>query len=234
MSSFRTTAAAVGALFLISYTGFTIGTALVLPSLDPSTDLAAIRANEQELIAGAVLLFVNMAAIVGIAALLFPVMKPHGEGLALWYIGFRILEAAAFVVGTVSVLSLISVSEASIVAGAPSAPVYEGLRGAAVAGNWWSGKMATVAFIFGAVALYGLLYRSRLVPRFIAAWGFVAVVMLIVANLLAVDVTAGFQPLALLYVPIALNELFLAGWLLVRGFDARIGRPAPTMATQPA
>ena len=64
----------------------------------------------------------------------------------------------------------------------------------ALAVNAWAGKLATVAFISGAVVLYSLLYRSRLVPRFISAWGLVAVAMLIVANLLAIDVTAGFQP----------------------------------------
>jgi hypothetical protein len=233
MSSYRTTAAVVGALFLISYTGFSIGMALVVPSLDPSSDLAAIGADEQRLIAGALFLFVNMAAIIGIAAMLFPVMRPHGEGLALWYFGFRILEAAAFVVGAVSVLSLISVSEASIVAAGPSAPVYEGIRSLALAANSWAGKLATVAFISGAIVLYTLLYRSRLVPRFIAVWGLVAVALLIVANLLAVDVTAGFQPAALLSLPIALNELFLALWLIVKGFDATIQRPVET-AAQPA
>jgi Domain of unknown function (DUF4386) len=233
MSSHRTTSAVVGALFLISYTGFSIGMALVVPSLDPSTDLARIGADEQRLVAGALFLFVNMAAIIGIAAMLFPVMRPHGEGLALWYFGFRILEAAAFIVGAVSVLSLISVSEASMVATAPSAPVYEGVRSLALAGNSWAGKLATVAFVLGAVALYSLLYRSRLVPRFISAWGLVAVVLLIVANLLAVDVTAGFQPAALLYAPIALNELFLAGWLIVRGFNAPASRTAALAAPQP-
>jgi hypothetical protein len=235
MSSYRTTAAIVGALFLISYTGFSIGMALVVPSLDPSTDLAGIGAGEQRLVAGAVFLFVNMAAIIGIAAMLFPVMRPHGEGLALWYFGFRILEAAAFVVGAISVLSLISVSEASILAAAaPSAPVYEGLRSLALAGNLWAGKLATLAFVLGAVALYSLLYRSRLVPRFISAWGLVAVALLIVANLLGVDVTAGFQPAALLYAPIALNELFLAGWLIVRGFNAPASRTAALVAPRPA
>ena len=226
MSSHRTIAAAVGALFLISYAGFSIGMALVVPSLDPSTDLARIGADEGRLVAGVLFLFVNMAAIIGIAALLFPVVRPHGEGVALWYIGFRILEAGAFVVGAVSVLSLISVSEASIAAAAPSAPVYEGLRSMTLAANSWAGKLATVAFVLGAIGLYSLLYRSRLVPRFISAWGLIAVVLLIVANLLAVDVTAGFQPAALLYLPIALNELFLAFWLIVKGFDgSAIDRP---------
>jgi hypothetical protein len=234
MSSHRTTAAAVGVLFLLSYAGFSVGTALVVPSLDPSTDFAQIGADEQRLIAGALLLFVNMAAIIGIAAMLFPVMRPHGEGVALWYLGFRILEAAAFAVGTVSALSLINLSEAFTAAAAPSAPVYEGLRSMALAANSWAGKLATVAFIVGAIGLYSLLYRSRLVPRFISAWGLIAVALLIVANLLAVDVTAGFQPAAVLYLPIVLNELFLAIWLIVRGFDAVIERPTLAVAARPA
>ena len=234
MSSHRTTAAAVGALFLISYAGFSIGLALVAPSLDPSTDLARIGADEQRLIAGVLFLFVNMTAIVGIAALLFPVMRPHGEGVALWYLGFRILEAVAFVVGAVSVLSLIGVSDASSVAGAPSAPVYEGLRALALATNSWAGKLSTVAFIAGAVVLYSLLYRSRLVPRFVSVWGLIAVALLVVANLLAVDVTAGFQPAALLFAPIALNELVLAGWLIFKGFNAPVPGSAPAVVTQPA
>jgi hypothetical protein len=175
-----------------------------------------------------------MAAIVGIAALLFPVLRHHGEGVALWYVGFRILEAGALVVGAMSVLSLISVSDASGLAGAPSAPVYEGLRSLALAANSWAGKLSTVAFIAGAVVLYALLYRSRLVPRFISVWGLIAVALLVVANLLAVDVTAGFQPAALLFAPIALNELFLAGWLIVRGFDASVSRDLPVVAPQAA
>jgi hypothetical protein len=234
MSSHRTTAVAIGVLFLLSYAGFSTGMALVAPSLDPSADLSRIGADESRIIAGTLFLFVNMAAIIGIAALLFPVVRPHGEGLALWYVGFRILEAAAFVVGSVGVLSLISISEASTSAGASSGAVYEGLRSMALAVNWWAGKLATVAFILGAAGLYALLYRSRLVPRLIAVWGLGAVVLLIVANLLAVDVTAGFQPLVLLYAPIALNELFMAIWLIARGFGAGIRRSPLTVAAQPA
>ena len=232
MSSSRMTAISVGALFLISYTGFIIGTALVAPSLDPATDLAAIQSNEQQLVAGALLLFVNMAAIIGIGALLFPMLKAHGEGIALWYVGFRILEAAAYAVAIVSTLSLVAVSGASAASATASANA-EALRGLALAQNDGARIMATVAFVVAAPVLYVLLYRSKLVPRFISVWGLVAVAMLVLANVLGIDVTAGFQPAALLYVPIALNELFLAGWLIIRGFGEAATRravPQPAVA----
>jgi hypothetical protein len=124
------------------------------------------------------------------------------------------------------------VSEASIAAGAASTSVYDGLRELALAGNW-GGKMATVAFVFGAVALYYLLHRSRVVPPLHRGVGFVAMALLVVGNLMAVDVTAGFQPLVLLFLPIALNELFLAFWLLLRGFNAGNERSALPLAIQP-
>jgi len=88
--------------------------------------------------------------------------------------------------------------------------------------NYWAGHMATVAFILGAILFYSLLYRSRLVPRFIAAWGLIAVVLLTAANVVAPDITQGFEPAMLLYLPIAANELFLAIWLLMKGFNGSV------------
>lgn len=80
--------------------------------------------------------------------------------------------------------------------------------------------IATVAFIVGGIALYYLLWRSELVPRFISIWGFVAIASLIAANAFGVpDLTQSFEPAMVLYFLIVLNELFLAVWFLVKGFN---------------
>ncbi len=78
--------------------------------------------------------------------------------------------------------------------------------------------IAFVPFATGAVLLYVLLYRTRLVPRFIAVWGLVAVALAAVFNLIGADVTT-IGPAVLLILPIIGNEFFLAGWLIVKGFD---------------
>jgi hypothetical protein len=227
VNSSTTTARTVGILFLVSYGGFGIGSALLASSLDLSTDLATIHANHTAVIVGTLLAFLNVAAILGIAVLLFPWLRKHGEGIALWYVGLRIIEGATYVLGMVSTLSLLTLSEESVFAGASAAGQYEALRVAAVGHNYWAGHMATVAFILGAILFYALLYRSRLVPRFIAAWGFIAVVLLTAANVVAPDITQGFRPAMLLYLPIAANELFLAIWLLTKGFNrSAVDRPS--------
>jgi hypothetical protein len=79
----------------------------------------------------------------------------------------------------------------------------------------------TVFFIVGAVILYSMLYKSKLVPRFISIWGLIAVAALTAANLIGVpDLTQGFNPGQLLYFPIMTSELLLAIWLIARGFSS--------------
>ena len=73
-------------------------------------------------------------------------------------------------------------------------------------------------FIAGALFFYILLYRTGVVPRFIALWGGFAVLALtlvVVLTLLGV----AWPGLGLLVIPIVLNEVFLAFWLIFRGFS---------------
>lgn len=75
----------------------------------------------------------------------------------------------------------------------------------------------TYIFAIAALMFYYLLYQSNLVPRWISVWGVIAAILLILVNLLEV---IGIIPgLMILYLPIILNELVLAIWLMVKGFN---------------
>jgi hypothetical protein len=231
----RTTARAVGILFLISYAGFAIGSVLLASSLDPATSLASIGASETQVIIGTLLSFLNVAAILGIAALLFPLLRVHGEGVAVWYVGMRVTKGAAYVTGMIGTLSLLTLSR-EVIAGGMTAD-GQVLRAVLVAQGDWAAHLATPPFILGAIALYALLYRSRLVPRFIAVWGLAAVASLTAGNVLAPELGGGFEPAMLLYLPIVANEVFLAVWLIVKGFTASASDGTTTgqqLAAQPA
>ena len=85
-----------------------------------------------------------------------------------------------------------------------------------------------VVFCLGAGMFYVLLYRSRIVPRWISAWGLVAIPFYVAADLLALygvfDVNAPGQ--VLMFMPLAAQEMVLAVWMIARGF-----RPAVVSAT---
>ncbi|HDN59999.1 MAG TPA: DUF4386 family protein, partial [Candidatus Marinimicrobia bacterium] len=60
-------------------------------------------------------------------------------------------------------------------------------------------------------------YQSKLIPRWLSVWGFIAAILLILANLL--EITGLISGSMILYLPIILNEVVLAVWLIVRGFN---------------
>lgn len=92
--------------------------------------------------------------------------------------------------------------------------------------QFWSGRLAALAYLVATPTLCFVLYRSRLVPRPISVWGFAALAMLAIGLALGVgDPTRGFEPAQLLVIPIILWELAFATGLIVRGFN-----PSPAMA----
>ncbi len=220
MNTSRKIAMIVGILFLISYAGVFVGAAIVGSALDAPDYLTMAYPNQTQVIAGMIIQFLNDAAIVGIAVMLFPVFRKYSETLALGYVAFRIMEAVMLMISKVSLLSLIPLSQKYLAADAPNAALYQASGAFALAQDYWAGEMATISLMVGAVILYTILYQSKLVPRFIAVWGFIALASLVAARALAVpDLTKGFQPAMALYFLIVLNELFLAGWLIVKGFN---------------
>ena len=80
-------------------------------------------------------------------------------------------------------------------------------------------------FCLGAVVFYSLLYRSRIVPRWIAAWGLGAIVLYVAADLLAMYAVIGTnstEQVAML-MPLAVQEMVLAVWMIARGFRPAVG-----------
>jgi hypothetical protein len=82
----------------------------------------------------------------------------------------------------------------------------------------------TLMFGLGAVIFYSLLYRSRIVPRWITLWGLIAIPLYVAADLYGV-IGATLPVRDLMQMPLALQEMVLAGWMIARGF-----RPAAASA----
>jgi hypothetical protein len=84
----------------------------------------------------------------------------------------------------------------------------------------WASQIQVVFFALSALIFYYVLYQTKLLPRWLSVWGFIAVASLIAANVLPVpDLTQGFNPTQLLFMPIFLSEILVAIWLIVKGFN---------------
>jgi hypothetical protein len=90
-----------------------------------------------------------------------------------------------------------------------------------------------LVFCLGAVMFYLLLYRSRIVPRRIALWGLVAIPFYLAADLLAMYGVIGavsFEQV-LMFMPMAVQEMVLAVWMIARGFRPAADSTTPTKVT---
>ncbi|MDD9378517.1 DUF4386 domain-containing protein [Streptomyces sp. ZAF1911] len=206
---------AAGLLFLLTEVSAIAGAALYRPLLGAADGRLAQGADTQALL-GALCEVVLVVAVAGTGAALFPVLRRHGEGLALGYAFGRLLEAAVIAVGIVSVLALVTLRRE---AGAP-----DGADAALVAVHDWTFLLGpNIALGLNTILLAYLAYRARLVPRPIAVLGLIGG-PLICASAAAVMFGAYDQlsPAgAAAALPVFAWELTLAAWLLAKGFKLR-------------
>jgi hypothetical protein len=75
------------------------------------------------------------------------------------------------------------------------------------------------AFGPGALLYYYLFYRSELVPRWLSGWGLVAIILTFVACVLALFTQNELTTYTIVLLPITVQEMVLAVWLIAKGFN---------------
>jgi hypothetical protein len=238
MNTYRSNALAAGVLFIFATAASLIANAIAKSLLVEPVDLTGITANQTTLFAAVLLKFAGYVACPAIALVLYPVLRKYSPSLALGSVGFRFVEASFYLAGAICLLLLVSLGQDAATSGAADASYFGHLAALLLAGSELIGFVAAVPFFcLGALAYYAILYRSSLVPRWLSGWGLVAAVLAIVASVLAMFGVAAPLSTAhiLLNLPIALQEMVLAGWLIAKGFDPRAfaSVPASTNAAAP-
>jgi hypothetical protein len=221
MDSLRKTALVAGALYLITFATSIPARVLFGPVRNDPNYIVGPGADAQVLFAGFLDVMLALACF-GTAVALYPVVKRQNQGVALGFVGSRVLEAAIIVSGVVSLLSVVTLRQAG--AGADALVTGQAL----VASYNWT-------FLFGpgfmapinALLLGSLMYRSGLVPRVIPLVGLVGAPLLFASD---VAVLFGLWeqmslPAGIATIPVALWEFSLGVWLVVKGF-----KPSPITA----
>jgi hypothetical protein len=219
MNANRRSAIVTGVLFVVA-TGAALAAATVEPGLNGTDYLARLAANAGPLAGGALLYLLAAFTSVGIAIALYPVLKPGNAGLALGSVVFRTIEAVMYIVAVVSLLSLGTLSQHAAQAGAADQVALTALGDVLRRGREHASLAGVFAFSLGAGMYYYLFWQTRLIPRWLAGWGIAASGLILTACVLAVFNDRYVTEYAPLILPIAGQEMVLAGWLLVKGFNA--------------
>ena len=232
MPSYRRNAIAVGVLFIACSAASILSIVPLGSMLDTRVDLARLAANDNRVVLTALIEFVWAATAAGIAIGLYPVLRKRNRALALGSVAGRVAEGVLILVGTLSLLALLTLSQESVAAGSAASSSFQATEDALLAvRDWVQGFLMSLSFLLGAVMYYYLLYRTRLVPRWLAGWGLIAVALSLAATVYAgFTQEFGFTTVNnVLNIPIGVQEMVLAVWLIVKGFNASAVRSlAPT------
>jgi len=220
MSPLRKTALVAGVLYLLTF--ISIPTLFLYGPVKGANYILGPGPDTAVIVGGILEMIVALAGI-GTAVVLFPVLKRQNEGVALGFVGSRVLEAATIFSGVVILLSVVTLRQAGVGAGALVAAQT------LVA-------MYNRTFLIGQsfmpvvddLLLGFLLYQSRLVPRVLPLLAFIGAALLVASDIAVLFDLLGQTSAAasLAALPIALYEFSLGVYLIVKGF-----KPSPILSS---
>lgn len=230
MNTYRTNATIAGVLYIIGTVAGILSLVLSQPLRDASDPLAGAATNANQVIAAALCVLLMCLSLAMVPVVLYPVLKRHSEVLALGYVVFRgALETITTLMMPIALLLLVAMGHSYVPVGAAAASGFRAV-GALLLKAGDHNALAGIVFCLGALMFYAVLYRSRLVPRWISGWGLAALVPYLAAEFLAMF--AVVDPMSanasLLFIPLAVQEMVMAVWLIVKGFNSPAVAPEAT------
>jgi len=88
--------------------------------------------------------------------------------------------------------------------------------------NWGYGMVAPIVFSIGSLMFYYLLYKSKLLPRWLSGWGLIGATLFLASAFLPLFSYVPSSTLVFLHLPGAVNQMVLAVWLIVKGFNPSV------------
>jgi hypothetical protein len=222
MNTERKIAIIAGILFIAATAASLIGSGFTGSILDAPDYLARVSSNGNRVMVGALLSFLAAAASSSIAISLYPVLKRYDEGLALGAVGFRLIEGVFYIVDALCLLSVLTVSQQSLNAAAQDVSTFQTIGDLLLTiGDLAGFVFAVIAFCLGALMYYFVFYQSKLIPRWLSVWGIIALVLMLAAVCITLFDGEPYSisgNLVFLALPIALQEMVMAVWLIAKGF----------------
>ena len=220
MNTNRKTAIIVGVLFIIGTVAGILSVVFTSSILNAPDYLMKVSVNENKIIIGALFVLVMGFVLAMVPVIMFPIFKKHNEALAIGYVVFRgALETITYITTAISFLLLLPLSQEYAKAVSPDTSYFQTFG--TLLQRVSQLPMTVFVFGLGALIFYYLLYQSKLIPRWISGWGFIAILLslatgfLILFHLQSPSSTIN----TVMNLPIFFQEMVMAVWLIVKGFN---------------
>jgi len=227
-TSIRRNEKITGVFFIAATTSAIIGQQYYGPVLNSPNILESVHAASTKIALGAFFELILAISNIGTGIMLYPRLKRFSESWGLGYSLFRLLEVVFILIGLLSMLTIKTLSEEALSMSPETKLSAQSIAGLLKQVYSW-------AFILGPHFMLGIntliyssiFYLSRILPKKLAILGITGAVLILLAAVLEIF---GYIPhfssaIIFLALPIAVYEMVLAGWLIVKGFNKEAYMP---------
>jgi hypothetical protein len=217
----KKTAIITGILFIVATLFSIVSVSILSPIITVPDYLSKIFAHENKVLIASLINIISAFACAGIAISLYPVLRKYNEGLALGSVGFRMAEGMLYICGSIGVLLLLPLSQEFIKAGVPSNSYFQTLADLLLSMRDLAALLAVITFSIGGMMYYAVFYQVKLIPRWLSGWGIIGAALCLISGILVMfNILSFLSPMQIaINIPIALQEMVLAVWLIVKGFN---------------
>ena len=212
----------IGTLFIIGTVSGILSVVFIGTVNTTAGYLVQIAANSKQFIIGTLLILLMGFSLAFIPIILYPILKKYNSTFALGYVVFRgALETLTYIAIWVSLLILLHVAQNDSISLNSNNPGLKTLGYFVVKCRELCMLSTILVFSIGTLLFYTVLYQSKLVPYWLSIWGLIAIVLHLLTAFL---ILFGFQTElswsnTVLEFPIFLQEMVMAVWLIVKGFN---------------
>ena len=216
MRSAKSAGRSIGILLFVQLVVLAVGFILLIPITTPDFFEHAAEASTQ-IRTALVFLFASGAVTIGIAIVGFPIFREQSHGMALWFLAFSIIWFVMQAVDNIHILAMLSLSQQYAQGVTSNAELFGALATAARSTRVWAHYTQLLVIDTWFLLFYGILFRFSLVPRALAGFGLIMVV--VHATAIPLPMFVGYGRVMVLAYSLTLSYLAVGSWLAVKGFD---------------
>jgi hypothetical protein len=217
MNTHKMTARIVGVLYIIGTVAGVLSVVFTGSILSDPNYLSKVSENQNQLVIGSLFVLLMGFSLAMMSVVLFPILKKYNEALAIGIVVFRgALEAVLYIAMVISWLLLLTVSQEYIKAGISDASHFQTLGTLLLNATDQIGSILNIVFSSGALMIYYLFYQTKLIPKWLSGWGFIGAILYLASGLFGMF----SMDYSILVAPLALQEMVMAIWLIVKGFNS--------------
>ena len=216
MSDSKYVGRVVGAMLLLQLVGLMVGFILITDPLKTPDYLSTASADAARIKAGVVVLLANCALGIATSVTAWRVFREYSSQMGIWLMILSLLMFVMQAVDTVHIMSMLSLSERYIDSGGAQSDVYNALAASVRATRRSAHYLELISIDFWFGMFYAIVLRFTLVPRLVAGFSILTLVLHFVA--VPAPGFLGYGINTSLGVPLAFGMLAMSVWLIWKGF----------------